>query len=841
MKGRPLVGAGVRRRSAPIAIASLTLAVSASAGCLDRPIAPLSPLTTSTVTDRLAQSGVDKIDLLLMVDNSRSMADKQAILAAAVPDLVQGILNPSCVDATGTPIPSQMQPMSPTAPCPTGAREFTPVLDVHVGIITSSLGTLGADGCETATTTVCPNSTALDDQGQLVTRTDPNCAVAGNVPTYQNDGFLAWDPKMQLTPPGETSITNFTTNLTDLVTGTGQTGCGFEAQNEAWYRFLVDPAPITTVGPGGAETLCLADPSGTCRSDLKNPFDLANLANNTFKTNGETDAALLAQRGEFLRPDSLLAIIVLTDETDVSIKAASYFPMLGQNGHLPQARTECQSKGPGDPCCSSTGLPTPATCQAEAYAQNANDNFNIRAFGLSNGLESLKARYGVDFLYPTSRYVEALTSATLTNAAGKTFANPLLAQRDPSLVFYATITGVPWQLIARQTAAGVPNLLTGLNPTDPTGNSPGGFKTPAELDAKDSAGNTLWADIVGNPDTYVAPLSPFMQESTLPRSGMDPITGTMILPTTTVTPVPANADAFNGHERTITGAAAGAADAASDIQYACIFPRLNAVPSDPTDPGNGLAFPNDCTDNTAALNNPLCIANPNDKDSNGNELPTFQAYAKAYPGVRNLAIVEGMHVAQAAAGVTDTGIVASICAVQVTSQNNTDGTPAADYGYRPAVRAIIDRLKAVLGKECLSRSLTPKADGTVPCLVLEASPPPAGGQCGDCSATARTPIAASSPQAAAIVAAIQTDPAVTEDCWCEITPATGAALTACQQDVTVPSGNDGWCYIDATVEPPIGNPAIVSSCPTTEQRQVRFVGAGNPVSGATVFTTCEGT
>ena len=42
-----------------------------------------------------------KIDLLLMIDNSRSMADKQEILGAAVPDLVERLANPPCVDPSG--------------------------------------------------------------------------------------------------------------------------------------------------------------------------------------------------------------------------------------------------------------------------------------------------------------------------------------------------------------------------------------------------------------------------------------------------------------------------------------------------------------------------------------------------------------------------------------------------------------------------------------------------------------------------------------------------------------------------------------------------------------------
>src|SRR5512144_1995052 len=48
----------------------------------------------------------DKIDLLFMIDNSISMSDKQAILRAAVPDLVNRLVNPICVDAQGNTYPA---------------------------------------------------------------------------------------------------------------------------------------------------------------------------------------------------------------------------------------------------------------------------------------------------------------------------------------------------------------------------------------------------------------------------------------------------------------------------------------------------------------------------------------------------------------------------------------------------------------------------------------------------------------------------------------------------------------------------------------------------------------
>src|SRR5262245_37887229 len=47
--------------------------------------------------ERLRQGTVDKIDLLLVIDNSRFMGDKQEVLKQAVPDLLLQLVNPLCI------------------------------------------------------------------------------------------------------------------------------------------------------------------------------------------------------------------------------------------------------------------------------------------------------------------------------------------------------------------------------------------------------------------------------------------------------------------------------------------------------------------------------------------------------------------------------------------------------------------------------------------------------------------------------------------------------------------------------------------------------------------------
>ena len=124
-----------------------------------------------------------------------------------------------------------------------------------------------------------------------------------------------------------------------------------------------------------------------------------------------------------------------------------------------------------------------------------------------------------------------------------------------------------------------------------------------------------------------------------------------------------------------------------DLQYTCIFP---------------LPAPRDCSSNLVSCDcsdplndNPLC--DPNNK--------TTQLRAKGYPGVRELSALRS---------VGGQGIVASVCPAQTNDVNK------ADYGYRPAIGAIIDRLKVALGGQCLPRQLTPDENGEVQCLILEA-------------------------------------------------------------------------------------------------------------------------
>ncbi|MBI4700156.1 MAG: hypothetical protein HY744_03140, partial [Deltaproteobacteria bacterium] len=466
--------------------------------------------------------------------------------------------------------------------------------------------------------------------------------------------------------------------------------------------------------------------------------------------------------------------------------------------HLPKPRAAC-AKDPNDACCRSCGQAAGEGCDSgkddcSGSLAPEDDQINLRCF-------DQKRRFGINFLNPIDRYVTGLTSQVVPDSKGQTVPNPVFQDlnpsdeisnvRDPGLVFVAGIVGVPWQDIARKNSKGEPDLIEGLNKE---GQPVGGFQNAEEL--SDSG---TWDIILGDPASYKQPTDPLMQESIEPRQGTNPVTGDAVAPPGS----PPDANPINGHEYSIPDR--------NDLQYACVFNLKQS--RDCTDPSQTAC---DCA--SPENDNPLCKPQPDQQ---------VQYRAKAYPGLRELSLLKS---------VGEQGIVASICPKQME-------TPGMDYGYRAAVRAVIDRLKLALGGQCLGRSLTPNADGQVPCLILEARK--TGGKC-ECSGKARQPVQAAHQQA--VVAAMLSPVAQGQDCFCELVQLAGTELHACQMCPSEPvmDGNmcqggrqiHGWCYIDQTAMPPVGNAEIVKSCPETERRMIRFVGEGKGATGATLFIAC---
>jgi hypothetical protein len=760
------------KRALRTAVPALALA---SAGCLQRPVAPAKPTTTNVYVATIANRVVDKVDLLFMIDNSLSMADKQEILSEAVPVLVKRLVTPTCVDQSGkhTGVSDQ------SGHCASGTPEFNSVKDIHIGVITSSLGGHGGTECKPAADDAATGRTP-DDRAELLPTANP--AVRGTLKSWNNQGFLAWDPSgTKNTPPGEGDLETLTDDFRDQVEKAGEHGCGYEGSLEAWYRFLVDPEPPTGVSSGQASA---SEPIVTTR--------------------GPVNEVLLAQRKAFLRPDSLLSIVMLTDENDCSIATSGDF-------QFPRAAAVC-AQNPNDPCCHSCAVSAPNGCLANAEDAECSkgdathyptlstkeDSTNLRCF-------EQKRRFGLDLLYPTQRYVDALTKPKVLNRARKLVDNPIfaappgMAPRSASLVLLTGIVGVPWQDIADETS------LSGRGLT---------YLTAAELDSQ-----KRWDVVLGGTDGVAT--DPLMHESIAARTGKNPLTGAeLIAPTATGEAM----NPINGHEQNVVRQ--------DDLQYACTFPLVTERPCNEAN-----ADSCDCLAVDSEYKRPLCDYR------GGPEADGVQVAAKAYPAVRELEVLRG---------VGNNGIVASICPKNIRPASGMLAEEDASYGYNPAIAAMAEIFKTRFAQQCLPRPLPVESDpsspdfGKVPCAVVEALPVAGAGACSCDTAHGRSPFETSDANLRGGVRAQlelegrcggRTGTACSSFCLCKIDALGGAELDACQEGEQDPS-TFGYCYVDQ--DRGIGNPELVKSCPSTNRRSLRFVGEGLPANGSFTFMACEG-
>ncbi|MDO9022202.1 MAG: hypothetical protein Q8S73_31800 [Deltaproteobacteria bacterium] len=241
----------------PVGVAALM------AACLERPSAqPVERLNASFTTE-IFNNGVDSVDLLFVVDNSNSMLAYQQRLGAQFRVLIEQLVDPPDDPATG-------QPSHP------------PVKSLHVGVVSSDLGTPGANVGS------CNVSPDVGDDG-LLNPVRSGRAMAAHRPwttlpagtrparcadnPNQYPSFLTFDAD-------STDAAEFRDDFVcNAFLSTG--GCGLEQQLESAYRALV----------------------------VHNPREQA----------GNTDP-----NAGFVRPDAVLGIVVISDEEDGSVRDCRY-------------------------------------------------------------------------------------------------------------------------------------------------------------------------------------------------------------------------------------------------------------------------------------------------------------------------------------------------------------------------------------------------------------------------------------------------------------------------------------------------------------------------------------
>jgi hypothetical protein len=629
-----------------------------------------------------------KLDLLLAIDNSSSMATKQTIFASAVPDLLASLLKaPRCLSAQGVPTGALADPTADSTTrygCPAGSEpELAPITDIHIGIVSSSLGNSGGDVC-------APSNARNNDRGHLLNMNAAGAPVASAQPS----SFLSWFPQAKAnlaSPPPPNPLTNndaLTSAFQSLVTGVGQTGCGLEQQLESMYRFLIQP-----------------DPWDAIRLDGSNLADLGD----------GVDTDVLRQRADFLRPDSFVAVIMLTDEDDASVDPLSVggqgwafmakeFPGSRVSRGNPKEGTtaprgtsvcdvapasdDCTSCGfaslcdgttPAcqkirqDPNCKQSGLLGQSGAGYDGYLGPNDDALNVR-------FHRMKERYGIDPRYPLQRYIDGFTKAKIPDRTGEHVMKVTGAKRD-----IASYSGDP-KCTNPLFAARLPRDESGLCAL------PRGTRTPDHVlfaviggvsqkllypngyDASDSEKNRTtadsWTKILGQDsvhfnydgiDPHMIPsvaARPGLQGATLPKgqNGDDPIHG----------------------REWDTGK--------SDLQFACTFAlapnaSFTCTANDPSC---------DCAAGQVS-NPPLCGPD------------ATQVRAKAYPTVRELELVRALG---------DQGVAGSICPTQLTDPTRPD------YGYRPAVGQITARIRDAMTTQCYPDKLSFDSAGHFPCVVL---------------------------------------------------------------------------------------------------------------------------
>jgi len=286
------------RRWQRLWLAALALSCAA---CPDRGVVALSPPVSGWPSEpRHLQPDLTKLDLLFVVDNSRSMADAQLRLFAQIESFVRDLRSPLCADSDA---------LSNGRNCDFVSRDETLVsrgfTDIHVGVISTDLGTPGSmvPGCDDASRgdhgLLNPIRNGFAQRAHLPwapRRPDAVTAPAGFRPMACNNDpdqfpsfitFCSNGPNtadMTCDVSGMNASTRHPATFSDWFVcnaGLFVNGCGLEQPLEAAWRALI-----------------FHDASD--RTDNSSP------------------------NAGFLRADALHAIIVITDEEDGSARNCDY-------------------------------------------------------------------------------------------------------------------------------------------------------------------------------------------------------------------------------------------------------------------------------------------------------------------------------------------------------------------------------------------------------------------------------------------------------------------------------------------------------------------------------------
>jgi hypothetical protein len=237
--------------------------VALAAACLERPSAQPTERLNASFTTEIFNDGVERVDLLFVIDNSNSMLAYQQRLGAQFRVLIDQLVDPPADPRTGRPA-------------------HPPVKSLQVGVVSSDLGTPGSNVGS------CNVSPDVGDDG-LLNPVRAGRAMAAHRPwtTLPADARPA---RCRNDPNQYPSFLSFDAATSDAAefrddfvcnAYLSTRGCGLEQQLESAYRALV------------------------VRDPRERP--------------GNTDA-----NAGFVRPDAVLGIVVISDEEDGSVRDCRY-------------------------------------------------------------------------------------------------------------------------------------------------------------------------------------------------------------------------------------------------------------------------------------------------------------------------------------------------------------------------------------------------------------------------------------------------------------------------------------------------------------------------------------
>ncbi len=225
-----------------------------------------------------------------------------------------------------------------------------------------------------------------------------------------------WDPRAG--PPGEGQLQfinspGLVQSVYDLVVGDGQDGCGFESQAE--HRFLVGPRP-ESIALNGRTCRRPASTTRSCPATVGLP-----------PVGLDTRDRRRLRRDEHLKETSYYRSCAGGEERDA-------VPAHGaRRSAPPRARTTSAARpaAKAQPASCPAGQGAPRTRPTTARARNL-----ALAFQALRRPDEHKARYGIRFFYPPSRYVNALTLPTVDDSTAAPLPNPIFSinPNDPGAV-----------------------------------------------------------------------------------------------------------------------------------------------------------------------------------------------------------------------------------------------------------------------------------------------------------------------------------------------------------------------------------------------------------------------